>query len=89
MQRRPSHRRMQNQTKSQQNVNCGGPHPANFSGCPSNPVNRKQTKTNSTTTSGRRSQGARPESHTTHNKTKPMLRQWLKTRKKQTHLMPI
>ncbi|GFY43900.1 nucleic-acid-binding protein from transposon X-element [Trichonephila inaurata madagascariensis] len=25
-------------------ANCGGPHPANFSGCPSNPVNRKQKK---------------------------------------------
>ncbi|GFW83916.1 nucleic-acid-binding protein from transposon X-element [Trichonephila clavipes] len=25
-------------------ANCGGPHPANFSGCPSNPVNRKQQK---------------------------------------------
>ncbi|GFT61027.1 RNA-directed DNA polymerase from mobile element jockey [Trichonephila clavipes] len=25
-------------------ANCGGPHPANFSGCPSNPVNRKQHK---------------------------------------------
>ncbi|GFT21235.1 uncharacterized protein TNCV_4685861 [Trichonephila clavipes] len=25
-------------------ANCGGPHPANFSGCPSNPINRKQQK---------------------------------------------
>ncbi|GFY31977.1 nucleic-acid-binding protein from transposon X-element [Trichonephila clavipes] len=25
-------------------ANCGGPHPANFSGCPSNPVNKKQQK---------------------------------------------
>ncbi|GFX47775.1 nucleic-acid-binding protein from transposon X-element [Trichonephila clavipes] len=25
-------------------ANCGGPHPANFSGCPSNPVNKKQHK---------------------------------------------
>ncbi|GFT33379.1 RNA-directed DNA polymerase from mobile element jockey [Trichonephila clavipes] len=25
-------------------ANCGGPHSANFSGCPSNPVNRKQHK---------------------------------------------
>ncbi|GFV83518.1 nucleic-acid-binding protein from transposon X-element [Trichonephila clavipes] len=25
-------------------ANCGGPHPPNFSGCPSNPVNRKQQK---------------------------------------------
>ncbi|GFT46815.1 nucleic-acid-binding protein from transposon X-element [Trichonephila clavipes] len=25
-------------------ANCGGPHPANFSGCPNNPVNRKQQK---------------------------------------------
>ncbi|GFY40086.1 nucleic-acid-binding protein from transposon X-element [Trichonephila inaurata madagascariensis] len=25
-------------------ANCGGPHPANFSGCPSNPINRKQRK---------------------------------------------
>ncbi|GFX55973.1 nucleic-acid-binding protein from transposon X-element [Trichonephila clavipes] len=25
-------------------TNCGGPHPANFSGCPSNPINRKQQK---------------------------------------------
>ncbi|GFW37301.1 nucleic-acid-binding protein from transposon X-element [Trichonephila clavipes] len=25
-------------------ANCGGPHPANFSGCPSNPINRKQHK---------------------------------------------
>ncbi|GFV77401.1 nucleic-acid-binding protein from transposon X-element [Trichonephila clavipes] len=23
-------------------ANCGGPYPANFSGCPSNPVNKKQ-----------------------------------------------
>ncbi|GFY62887.1 RNA-directed DNA polymerase from mobile element jockey, partial [Trichonephila inaurata madagascariensis] len=25
-------------------ANCGGPHPANFSGCPNNPINRKQHK---------------------------------------------
>ncbi|GFY47830.1 nucleic-acid-binding protein from transposon X-element [Trichonephila inaurata madagascariensis] len=25
-------------------ANCGGPHPANFSGCPNNPINRKQQK---------------------------------------------
>ncbi|GFY28221.1 hypothetical protein TNCV_4395551 [Trichonephila clavipes] len=25
-------------------ANCGRPHPANFSGCPSNPINRKQHK---------------------------------------------
>ncbi|GFX36976.1 hypothetical protein TNCV_1174781 [Trichonephila clavipes] len=25
-------------------ANCGGPHPANFSRCPSNPINRKQQK---------------------------------------------
>ncbi|GFX82919.1 nucleic-acid-binding protein from transposon X-element [Trichonephila clavipes] len=25
-------------------ANCGGPHQANFSGCPSNPINRKQQK---------------------------------------------
>ncbi|GFY62691.1 nucleic-acid-binding protein from transposon X-element [Trichonephila inaurata madagascariensis] len=23
-------------------ANCGGPHPANFSGCPNNPINGKQ-----------------------------------------------
>ncbi|GFX27694.1 nucleic-acid-binding protein from transposon X-element [Trichonephila clavipes] len=52
-------------------VNCGGPHPANFSGCPSNPVNRKQNKdkTQQQHLDGE-SQGARPESHTTPTKTK-------------------
>ncbi|GFU60027.1 hypothetical protein TNCV_3238061 [Trichonephila clavipes] len=25
-------------------ANCGEPHPTNFSGCPSNPINRKQHK---------------------------------------------
>ncbi|GFX09394.1 nucleic-acid-binding protein from transposon X-element [Trichonephila clavipes] len=25
-------------------ANCGGPHTANYSGCPSNPINRKQQK---------------------------------------------
>ncbi|GFU01175.1 nucleic-acid-binding protein from transposon X-element [Trichonephila clavipes] len=69
-------------------VNCGGPHPANFSGCPSNPVNRKQNKDNNniwTEKAKARAQKATPHQQ----KQKPMLRQWLKTRKKQTHLMPI
>ncbi|GFU69381.1 nucleic-acid-binding protein from transposon X-element [Trichonephila clavipes] len=26
-------------------ANCSGPHPANFSGCPKNPINTKTTKT--------------------------------------------
>ncbi|GFY18773.1 nucleic-acid-binding protein from transposon X-element [Trichonephila clavipes] len=34
-----------NSTKSPAEcANCGGPHPANFSGYPSNPINRKQQK---------------------------------------------
>ncbi|GFX41523.1 nucleic-acid-binding protein from transposon X-element [Trichonephila clavipes] len=29
-------------------ANCSGPHPANFSGCPKNPINTKSTKTKAT-----------------------------------------
>ncbi|GFV66770.1 RNA-directed DNA polymerase from mobile element jockey [Trichonephila clavipes] len=29
-------------------ANCSGPHPANFSGCPKNPINTKPTKTKAT-----------------------------------------
>ncbi|GFV38759.1 nucleic-acid-binding protein from transposon X-element [Trichonephila clavipes] len=71
-------------------VNCGGPHPANFSGCPSNPVNRKQNKDKPNNNIWTEKAKARAQKATPHQqKQKPMLRQWLKTRKKQTHLMPI
>ncbi|GFU47473.1 hypothetical protein TNCV_4823501 [Trichonephila clavipes] len=52
-----------NNTKSV--PNCGGPHPANFSGCPSNPVNRKQQKKQPNKNIWTEGQGARSEVHTT------------------------
>ncbi|GFX50481.1 nucleic-acid-binding protein from transposon X-element [Trichonephila clavipes] len=72
-------------------ANCGGPHPVNFSGCPSNPVNRKQPKINLTTTSGRRKpRRASRKPHHGNNSHRLMPRQWHRTPvTKQTHLMPI
>ncbi|GFY51710.1 nucleic-acid-binding protein from transposon X-element [Trichonephila inaurata madagascariensis] len=72
-------------------ANCGGPHPANYSGCPSNPVNRKQHKDKNqnniwTEKAKARAQKATPQQQ----KPQSMLQQWRVTHlKKTTHLMPM
>ncbi|GFT33393.1 nucleic-acid-binding protein from transposon X-element [Trichonephila clavipes] len=59
-----------------------------FQDAPATLLTGNNTKTNPTTTSGRRKPRRAPRKpHHTNNNQKPMLRQWLKTKKKQTHLM--
>ncbi|GFX80744.1 nucleic-acid-binding protein from transposon X-element [Trichonephila clavipes] len=55
-------------------ANCGGTHPANFSGCPRNPINRKQQENQPNKTSGRRRPRSPRKSPHHDNRSRLMLR---------------
>ncbi|GFX50466.1 nucleic-acid-binding protein from transposon X-element [Trichonephila clavipes] len=67
-------------------ANWGGPHPANFSGCPSKPVNRKQPKINLTTSGRRKPRRASRKPHHANNIHRLMPRQLHRALVKNKHI---